>query len=108
MSEGFLYWYNSQRATLTVDVEDSKCYNLLMKNKIIFVVIVLIILAGFGFYLSKNKIPPSKDSPWDESSQSSKTVNIGGISIEGDGDIKIEPIEIKITISRQSMFLCRI
>ena len=29
----------------------------------------------------------------DESSQSSmKTVNIGGISVEGDGDIKIEPI----------------
>ena len=68
-----------------------------MKNKIIFVVIVLIILAGFGFYLYNNdKNPAIQGQSLDENSQSSATiVNIGGVSVEGDGDIKIEPIEIK-------------
>ena len=75
--------------------------NLLMKNKIIFIAIVLIIIAGAGFYLSKNKKSPIQGQSLDErasssSSQSSmKTVNIGGVSVEGSGDIKIEPIEIK-------------
>ena len=94
MSEG-VFVYNSQRATLTVDVEDSKCYNLLMKNKIIFVVIVLIILAGFGFYLYNNdKNPAIQGQSLDETNN----VNIGGVTIQGDGDMKgfkIEPIEIK-------------
>ena len=66
-----------------------------MKNKIIFVVIVLIILAGFGFYLYNNdKNPAIQGQSLDETNN----VNIGGVTIQGDGDMKgfkIEPIEIK-------------
>ena len=107
---GFVFspsYINSQRGTLTVDVED-KCYNLLMNNKIIFVVIVLIILAGFGFYLYNNdKNPAIQGQSLDKSMN---TVNIGGVIIQGEGDmkgVKIEPIEIpkkKLTL----MFRCRI
>ena len=65
-----------------------------MKNKIIFVVIVLIILAGFGFYLYNNdKNPAIQGQSLDETNN----VNIGGVTIQGDGDMKgfkIEPIEI--------------
>ena len=66
-----------------------------MKNKIIFVVIVLIILAGFGFYLYNNdKNPAIQGQSLDKSMN---TVNIGGVIIQGEGDMKgfkIEPIEI--------------
>ena len=59
-----------------------------------FVVIVLIILAGFGFYLYNNdKNPAIQGQSLDETN----TVNIGGVTIQGEGDmkgVKIEPVEI--------------
>lgn len=59
-------------------------------KKIIFIALVLVVLIGAGFYLYKNKNSPIQGQSLDKN-----IVNIGGVSIEGDGDIKIEPIEIK-------------
>lgn len=67
-------------------------------KKIIFIALVLLILIGAGFYLYKNKNLSIQGQSLDNSSgsQSSQNiVNIGGVSVEGDGDIKIEPIDIK-------------
>ena len=72
-----------------------------MKKKILFIIFVLIVVSGLGFYFYKklaNQGLPlnSKGDTAFSSSQSSKNiVNIGGVSVEGDGGIKIEPIEIK-------------
>lgn len=62
-------------------------------KKIIFIGFVLAIFIGAGFYYFSIQGLPLDDT---SGSQSSKNiVNISGVSIEGDGDIKIEPIEIK-------------
>lgn len=65
-----------------------------MRKKIIFIALVLLILIGSGFYLYKNKNLSIQGQSLDENTPVN-IVNIGGVSIEGDGDIKIEPIEIK-------------
>lgn len=71
-------------------------------KKLIFIAFVLLILIGAGFYLYKN--PAIQGLPLDENATSSSSqsykniVNIGGVTIESEGDmdsVKIEPVEIK-------------
>lgn len=62
-------------------------------KKILFIIFVLIICAGLGFYFySKIQgLTLDKDKPEPEN-----IVNVGSVTIEGDMDgLKIEPIEIK-------------
>ena len=74
-----------------------------MKNKIIFIIIVLLVCAGFGFYFYKNLFLKTQESISGGQSNSSSsqtagnTVNIGGVTVQGEGDmsgVKIEPIAV--------------
>lgn len=61
-------------------------------KKIIFIVFVLVILAGSGLYLYKTKNLPIQE----QSLNDNPVVNIGGVTVGGDTKgVKIEPIEIK-------------
>ena len=79
-----------------------------MKNKIIFIIIVLLVCAGLGFYFYEKLSPKTQNSPTVQGQsldKSMNTVNIGGVTIQGEGDmkgVKIEPVEIpknKLTIN---------
>ena len=72
-------------------------------KKILFIIFVLIVCAGLGFYFYK-KLPPKTQngvvvgqSNSSSSQASGNTVNIGGVTIQGEGDmkgVKIEPVAI--------------
>lgn len=69
-----------------------------MKKKILFIVFVVIVLGGTGYYLSlKNRQSFAPASNGQESvKQATSTINVGGVTIEGSGDmsgVKIEKIE---------------
>lgn len=75
-----------------------------MKKKIIFIILVLIVVSGTGFYIrgkilktnNKNQEIISETSQSSSSQSSKNVVNIGGVTIEGDTKgVKIEPVEIK-------------
>jgi tetratricopeptide (TPR) repeat protein len=74
-----------------------------MKKKILFIIFVLLICAGLGFYFYKKLAPKTQDgvnvgqSDSSSSQVAGNTVNIGGVTIQGEGDmkgVKIEPIAI--------------
>lgn len=74
-----------------------------MKKKILFIIFVLLVCAGLGFYFYKKLTLKTQNSVTVGQSSSSSsqavnnTVNIGGVTIQGEGDmkgVKIEPIEI--------------
>jgi len=72
-------------------------------KKILFIIFVLLVCAGLGFYFYK-KLPPKTqgEATFGQSNSSGSqaagnTVNIGGVTIQGEGDmkgVKIEPIAI--------------
>ena len=62
-----------------------------MKNKIIFIIIVLLVCAGLGFYFYEKLSPKTQNSPTVQGQfldKSMNTVNIGGVIIQGEGDMK--------------------
>ncbi len=74
-----------------------------MKKKILFIIFVLLVCGGLGFYFYKKLVPRIQNDAVVEQSNSSSsqaagnTVNIGGVTIQGEGDVKgvkIEPIAI--------------
>ena len=74
-----------------------------MKNKIIFIIIVLLVCGGLGFYFYKNlSLKTQNNTVGNQSNSSSSqtagnTVNIGGVTVQGEGDmsgVKIEPIAV--------------
>ena len=76
---------------------------LIMKKKILFIIFVLLICGGLGFYFYKKLSPTTQNGATTGQSNSSSsqtagnTVNIGGITIQGEGDmkgVKIEPVAI--------------
>ena len=74
-----------------------------MNKKILFIIFVLLVCAGLGFYFYKKLSPKTQNGATAGQSNSSSsqtagnTVNIGGVTIQGEGDmngVKIEPIAI--------------
>ena len=74
-----------------------------MKKKILFIIFVLIVCGGLGFYFYKKLSPKTQNgvivgqSNSSSSQASGNTVNIGGVTIQGEGDmkgVKIEPVAI--------------
>jgi len=74
-----------------------------MKKKILFIIFVLLVCGGLGFYFYKKLSPKIQDggivgqSNSSSSQASGNTVNIGGVTIQGEGDmkgVKIEPVAI--------------
>lgn len=78
-----------------------------MKKKIIFTLLTIAVLAGVGFYIKNNLFKTNQARPaiQELSLDKNKTVNIGGVTIQGDGGmkgVKIEQVEIpknKITVN---------
>jgi len=74
-----------------------------MKKKILFIIFVLIVCGGLGFYFYQKLSPKTQNGVTVGQSNSSSsqtagnTVNIGGVIIQGEGDmkgVKIEPVVI--------------
>ena len=77
-----------------------------MKKKIFFIIFVLAVCGGLGFYFYKNLSPKTQDNVdnvagGQSNSSSSQTagniVNIGGVTVQGEGDmsgVKIDPVVI--------------
>jgi len=72
-------------------------------KKILFIIFVLIVFGGLGFYFYKKLSPKTQNgvTVGQSNSSSSQTagnsVNIGGVTIQGEGDmkgVKIEPVAI--------------
>jgi len=72
-------------------------------KKILFIIFVLIVCAGLGFYFYKKLSPKTQkgvtigQSNSSSSQTAGNTVNIGGVTIQGEGDmkgVKIEPVAI--------------
>ena len=77
---------------------------LIMKKKILFIIFVLLVCVGLDFYFYKKLSPKTQNggvvgqSNSSSSSQTAgNTVNIGGVVIQGEGDmkgVKIEPVAV--------------
>ena len=74
-----------------------------MKKKTLFIIFVLIVCGGLGFYFYQKLSPKTQNGVTVGQSNSSSsqtagnTVNIGGVTIQGEGDmkgVKIEPVAI--------------
>ena len=74
-----------------------------MKKKILFIIFVLLVCGGLAFYFYKKLSPKIQDggiigqSNSSSSQTAGNTVNIGGVTIQGEGDmkgVKIEPVAI--------------
>jgi len=72
-------------------------------KKILFIIFVLIVCASLGFYFYKKLSPKTQNgvivgqSNSSSSQAAGNTVNIGGVTIQGEGDmkgVKIEPVAI--------------
>ena len=79
-----------------------------MKKKILFIIFGLAVCGGLGFYFYKNLSLKTQDNVAGGQSNSSSsqtagnTVNIGGVTVQGEGDmsgVKIEPVFITNTKS---------
>jgi len=74
-----------------------------MKKKTLFIIFVLIVCGGLGFYFYQKLSPKTQNgvtvgqSNSSSSQKAGNTVNIGGVTIQGEGDmkgVKIEPVAI--------------
>ena len=72
-------------------------------KKILFIIFVLLVCGGLGFYFYQKLSPKTQNgvivgqSNSSSSQTAGNTVNIGGVTIQGEGDmkgVKIEPIVI--------------
>ena len=77
--------------------------SILNMKKILFIIFVLLVCAGFGFYFYKNLSLKTQEgisvgqSNSSSSQMAGNTVNIGGVTIQGEGDmsgVKIEPVAV--------------
>lgn len=68
-----------------------------MKKKILFIIFVLLICGGLGFYFYKKLSPKRQNQDIVVEKLNNNSVNIGGVSIQGEGDmngVKIEKVDI--------------
>jgi len=68
-----------------------------MNKKILFGIFVLLVCGGLGFYFYQKLNPKTQESVAGDQSNDNNSVNIGEVTIQGEGDmdgIKIEKVEI--------------